>query len=260
MTLSPGLDFETKIIAKRNMAEVLRRDLAWLGYAPRLLNIGSNTDCYQPVERELRLTRQTVEVLQQVRHPFSIITKSAGIERDLDLLVPLAHARLAAAYITITTLDDELARKMEPRAASPQRRLRTIRTLAERGVPVGVSVAPQIPFVNEDMEQVLQAAWDAAFYTVIRLLWELSPLFRQWLDLHYPQCAARIMSRIQEMRGGRDYDSDFASRMKGSCLWAGLIRQRFEKTCQRLGFNRERVELDLSQFRPALARGQSEMF
>ena len=264
LNLSPGLDFETKIIAKRNIAEVLRRDLAKPGYVPRLLNIGSATDCYQPVERELRLTRQTIEVLQQVRHPFSIITKSAGIERDLDLLVPLANARLAAAYITITTLDGELARKMEPRAASPERRLRTIRTLAERGVPVGVSVAPQIPFVNDDMEQVLEAAWDAgarsAFYTVIRLPWELAPLFRQWLDLHYPQRAARIMARIQEMRGGKDYDSDFASRMKGSGLWADLIRQRFEKTCLRLGFNRERVELDLNQFRPALGHGQSEMF
>ena len=272
LNLSPGLDFETKIIAKRNIAEVLRRDLAKPGYVPRLLNIGSNTDCYQPVERELRLTRQTIEVLQQVRHPFSIITKSAGIERDLDLLVPLATARLAAAYITITTLDGELARKMEPRAASPQRRLRTIRTLAEHGVPVGVSVAPQIPFVNDDMEQVLEAAWEAgarsAFYTVIRLPWELAPLFRQWLDLHYPQRAARIMARIQEIceldddarHRGKVYNSDFASRMKGSGLWADLIRQRFEKTCHRLGFNRERVELDLSQFRPALAHGQSEMF
>lgn len=264
LNLSPGLDFETKIIAKRNIAEVLRRDLAKPSYVPRLLNIGSATDCYQPVERELLLTRQTIEVLQQVRHPFSIITKSAGIERDLDLLVPLADARLAAAYITITTLDSELARKMEPRAASPQRRLRTIRTLAERGVPVGVSVAPQIPFVNDDMEQVLEAAWDAgarsAFYTVIRLPWELAPLFRQWLDLHYPQRAARIMSRIQEMRGGKDYDSDFASRMKGSGLWADLIRQRFEKTCHRLGFNRERVELDLSQFRPVSCVGQHTLF
>ncbi len=153
LNLSPGLDFETKIIAKRNMAEVLQRDLAKPSYVPRLLNIGSATDCYQPIERELRLTRQTIEVLQQVRHPFSIITKSAGIERDLDLLVPLADARLAAAYITITTLDGELARKMEPRAASPQRRLRTIRTLADHGVPVGVSVAPQIPFVNDDMKE-----------------------------------------------------------------------------------------------------------
>ncbi len=264
LNLSPGLDFETKIIAKRNIAEVLRRDLAKPSYVPRLLNIGSNTDCYQPVERELRLTRQTIEVLQQARHPFSIITKSAGIERDLDLLVPLANERLAAAYITITTLDGELARKMEPRAASPLRRLRTIRTLADHGVPVGVSVAPQIPFVNDDMEQVLEAAWDAgarsAFYTVIRLPWELAPLFRQWLDLHYPQRAARIMARIQEMRGGKDYDSDFASRMKGSGLWADLIRQRFEKTCHRLGFNRTRVELDLSQFRPVSCNAQRTLF
>ena len=264
LNLSPGLDFETKIIAKQNIARILRSDLDKPGYVARLLNIGSATDCYQPVERELRLTRQVIEVLQQVRHPFSVITKSAGIERDLDLLVPLAEARLAAAYITITTLDGHLARIMEPRAASPERRLRTIRTLAERGVPVGVSVAPQIPFVNDDMEQVLEAAWEAgarsAFYTVVRLPWEVAPLFRQWLELHFPQRAARIMARIQEMRGAKDYDSDFASRMKGDGLWANLIRQRFEKTCRRLGFNRERIELDLSQFRPGLASGQTSLF
>ena len=221
LNLSPGLDFETKIIAKRNIAEVLRSDLVRPSYVPRLLNIGSATDCYQPVERELRLTRSVIEVLQQARHPFSIITKSASVERDLDLLAPLAAQRLAAVYVTITTLDAALARKMEPRAASPQRRLRTLRTLAAQGIPVGVSVAPQIPFVNDD-EQALDAAWDAgarsAYYTAIRLPWELAPLFRQWLDLHYPQRAARIMARIQEMRGGKDYDSDFASRMKGQGL------------------------------------------
>ena len=264
LNLSPGLDFETKIIAKQNIARILRSDLDKPGYVARLLNIGSATDCYQPVERELRLTRQVIEVLQQVRHPFSVITKSAGIERDLDLLVPLAETRLAAAYITITTLDGHLARIMEPRAASPERRLRTIRTLAERGVPVGVSVAPQIPFVNDDMEQVLEAAWNAgarsAFYTVVRLPWEVAPLFRQWLELHFPQRAARIMARIQEMRGGKDYDSNFASRMKGDGLWANLIRQRFEKTCRRLGFNRERVDLDLTQFRPGLVSGQASLF
>ncbi|MES2942465.1 MAG: radical SAM protein, partial [Pseudomonadota bacterium] len=264
LNLSPGLDFESKIIAKRNIAEVLRADLAKPRYVPRLLNIGSNTDCYQPVERELRLTRAVIEVLQQLEHPFSIITKSSGVERDIDLLAPLAQQKLAAVYVTITTLDGELARKMEPRAASPQRRLRTIRTLAEHGIPVGVSVAPQIPFVNEDMEQVLEAAWQAgarsAFYTVIRLPWELAPLFRQWLELHYPQRAARIMARIQDMRGGKDYDSDFASRMKGQGIWAELIRQRFEKTCNKLGFNRQRVELDLSRFRPIADRNQTELF
>ena len=264
LNLSPGLDFETKIIAKRDIAEVLRDDLAKPKYIPRLLNIGSATDCYQPMERELRLTRSVIEVLQHARHPFSVITKSSGIERDLDLLVPLSKAGLAAAYITITTLDGELARKLEPRAASPQRRLRTIRALAQSGVPVGVSVAPQIPFVNDDMEHVLEAAWEAgarsAFYTVIRLPWEVAPLFRQWLDLHFPQRAARIMARIAEMRGGKDYVSDFASRMKGHGLWADLIRQRFEKTCNRLGFNRQRVELDLSQFRPAAPIGQGQLF
>lgn len=264
LNLSPGLDFETKIIANRNIAEVLRADLAKTKYVPRLLNIGSATDCYQPLERELRLTRSVIEVLQEVHHPFSIITKSSGVERDVDLLAPLAREKLAAVYVTITTLDGELARRMEPRAASPDRRLRTIRTMAAHGIPVGVSVAPQIPFVNDDLEQVLEAAWKAgartAFYTVIRLPWEVAPLFRQWLDLNYPQRASRIMARIQEMRGGKDYDSDFASRMKGHGVWAELIKQRFEKTCDRLGFNRERVELDLSRFRPSALNGQCSLF
>lgn len=264
LNLSPGLDFETKIIAKRNIAAVLRADLGKRSYVPKLLNIGSATDCYQPVERELRLTRGVIEVLQEARHPFSLVTKSSGVERDLDLIVPMAADRLAAVYVTITTLDGELARKLEPRAAAPHRRLRTIERLAAEGVPVGVSVAPQIPFVNDDMEQVLTAAWQAgartAFYTVIRLPWEVAPIFKEWLELHYPQRASRIMARIHEMRGGKDYDSDFASRMKGAGLWADLIRQRFEKTCSRLGFNRQRIELDLSQFRPPGAAGQGSLF
>ncbi|WP_341914827.1 PA0069 family radical SAM protein [Polaromonas sp. YR568] len=254
LNLSPGLDFETKIIAKRNIAAMLRADLGKRSYVPKLINIGSATDCYQPVERELRLTRGLIELMQEVRHPLALVTKSSGVERDLDLLTPMAAQHLAAVYVTITTLDGELARKLEPRAAAPHRRLRTIRALADAGVPVGVSVAPQIPFVNDDMEQVLQAAFEAgartAFYTVVRLPWEVAPLFKQWLELHYPQRAARIMARIQEMRGGKDYDSDFASRMKGSGLWADLIKQRFEKTCHRLGLNRQRTELDFSQFRP----------
>ena len=262
--LSPGLDFETVIIAKRNIAAVLRSELARASYTPKLLNIGSATDCYQPVERELKLTRSVIEVLRDARHPFSLITKSSGVERDLDLIAPMAATGLAAVYVTITTLDGELARKLEPRAASPQRRLRTIRTLHEAGVPVGVSVAPQIPFLNEDMEQVLEAAAQAgaqsAFYTVMRLPWELNELFQQWLDLHYPQRAARIMARIREMRGGQDYNSNFATRMKGSGLWADLIHQRFTKACARLGLNRERVELDLMRFRSGLAAGQGSLF
>ena len=164
----------------------------------------------------------------------------------------------------MTTLDGGIARTLEPRAAAPQRRLRTIRALAEAGVPVGVSVAPQIPFITEDMEQVLAAAWDAgarsAFYTVLRLPWEVAPLFREWLALHFPDRAERVMARVQDMRGGRDYDSDFATRMKGSGIWAELIRQRFEKACARLGFNRVRAEMDLSQFRRPSLDGQQALF
>ena len=272
LNLSPGLDFETQIIAKHNIAEVLRAELARPGHVPRMLNIGSATDCYQPAERELRLTRGVIEVLRDARNPFSLITKSSGVERDLDLLAPLAAQRLAAVYVTITTLDAVLARRLEPRAAAPHRRLRTIRALADAGVPVGVSVAPQIPFITEDMEQVLAAAHDAgarsAFYTVIRLPWELDALFREWLALHYPDRAARVMARVQDLhnlsnaqRGaGKTYDSNYITRMKGSGLWADLLRQRFATTCRKLGLNRERVELDLTQFRPGLAQGQGSLF
>ena len=272
LNFSPGLDFETQIIAKRNIADVLRRELCAPRYVPKLINIGSNTDCYQPVERELRLTRAVIEVLRDARHPFSLITKSSSVERDLDLLAPLAAQKLCAVYITVTTLDAQLARCLEPRAAAPHRRLRTIRTLVEAGVPVGVSVAPQIPFLNEDMEQVLEAARDAgarsAFYTVLRLPWELDGLFQEWLQVHYPQRAARVMARVRDLHGldaaqrsaGKSYDSNFATRMKGSGLWADLLRQRFAGACRRLGLNRDRVELDLSQFRPGLARGQDSLF
>ena len=264
LNLSPGLDFETKIIAKSNLAEMLAHELQARSYVPRQIAIGTVTDAYQPVERELRITRGVIELLHRCHHPFGIVTKGSGVERDLDLIAPMAAKKLAAVYVTITTLDGALARKLEPRAAAPHRRLRTIRTLTDAGVPVGVSVAPQIPFVNEDMEQVLEAAYEAgarsAFYTVLRLPWELNPLFQQWLDLHYPQRAARVMARIREMRGGKDYDADFATRMKGSGIWAQLIGQRFQKACSRLGFNRERIELDLSQFRPSLIAGQENLF
>ncbi|MDP9902227.1 PA0069 family radical SAM protein [Variovorax ginsengisoli] len=264
LNLSPGLDFETQLIAKRNIAEVLRAEIGKKNYRPSHIAIGTATDCYQPIERELRLTRSVIEVLKEARHPFGLVTKSSAVEQDLDLIVPMAADRLAAVYVTITTLDAELSRKLEPRAAAPHRRLRTLRTLADAGVPVGVSVAPQIPFVNEDMEQVLEAAWDAgarcAFYTVVRLPWEVAPLFKEWLELHYPQRADRIMARIRDMRGGKDYDADFATRMKGSGLWADLIRQRFEKATNRIGFNRQRIALDLGAFSPPGAPGQGSLF
>jgi DNA repair photolyase len=264
LNLSPGLDFETKIIAKRNIAEVLRSELAKPGHRPDAIGLGTVTDAYQPVERELRLTRALLEVLHEAQHPLAIITKSSGVERDLDLLAPMAAQRLATVYITITTLDPALARTLEPRAAAPHRRLRTIRTLVEAGIPVGVSVSPQIPFINEDMEQVLAAAREAgadrAFYQVVRLPWEVAPLFREWLQVHHPLRAERVMARIQDMRGGQDYDGDFATRMRGQGIWADLIHQRFEKACHRLGLNRERHTLDGSLFRPPGAAGQMALF
>ena len=262
--LSPGLDFETQIIAKTNLAEVLARELRAKSYVPKLIALGTVTDGYQPIERDLKITRSLLQVLHDCHHPVAIVTKGSGVERDLDLLAPMVARNLAAVYITITSLDGELCRKLEPRAAAPHRRLRTIRTLANAGIPVGVSVAPQIPFINDDMEQVLQAAWEAgartAFYTVLRLPWELNPLFQEWLGLHYPQRAARVMARVREMRGGKDYDSEWGQRMKGSGLWADLIKQRFEKACARLGLNRQRVELDVGQFKPGLLGGQGSLF
>ncbi len=264
LNLSPGLDFETKIIAKRNTVALLREELGRRSYRPELIAIGTATDCYQPVERELRLTRGVIEVLHETNHPFGLVTKSSGVERDLDLIAPMAAKGLAAVYVTITTLDADLARTLEPRAAAPHRRLRVLRTLAEHGVPCGVSLAPQIPFLNDDMEQVLEAAWEAgareAFYHVLRLPWEVAPLFRQWLQTHYPQRAQRVMHRIQEMRGGKDYDSDFATRMKGSGTWAALLKQRFDKTAARLGFNAKKIDFRNDLFRPPSPPGQGALF
>jgi len=264
LDLSPGIDFETRIVAKVNAAERLREAFAHKNYRPKMLNLGSITDAYQPVERRLRITRAVVEVLAEHRHAFSVITKSALVERDLDLIAPMAGERLAAVYVSITTLEPALARVMEPRAASPQRRLRCIETLARAGVPVGVSVSPVIPFLNEpEIERVLDAAATAgasrAFSVVLRLPWEVNPLFQQWLQQHFPERAARIMARVREMRGGRDNDARFGSRMRGEGIWATLLRQRFDKACARLGLNRERIELDLTAFRPPPA-AQASLF
>jgi DNA repair photolyase len=268
LDMSPGLDFETRIVAKINAAERLRAALSSPGYEPKLLNIGSATDAYQPVERRLRITRSLIAVLSECSHPFSLVTKSAGVERDLDLIVPMADRRLAAIYVSVTSLDPALSRILEPRAASPARRLQTIKTLAEAGVPVGVSVSPIIPFINEpELERILEAAASAgassAFSVVLRLPWEVNPLFQQWLEQHYPERAARVMARVREMRGGRDYDARFGTRMQGEGVWAQLLAQRFQKSAARLGLNRTRVELDLSQFRrPGRASntGQQDLF
>jgi DNA repair photolyase len=268
LDMSPGLDFETRIIAKVNAAEKLREAFASPSYQPLMLNIGSATDAYQPIERKLGITRSLIELMSECRHPFSMVTKSSGIERDLDLVAPMAAQRLVAIYLSITSLDPQLARILEPRAAAPHRRLRTIEALAKAGVPVGVSVSPIIPFINEpELERILEAAANAgatsAFSIVLRLPWEVNPIFQRWLDEHFPDRAARVMARIREMRGGKDYDSRFGARMKGEGVWAQLLQQRFEKAAARWGFNRTRVELDLTQFRPprrARDDAQAELF
>lgn len=259
--LSPGLDFESRLFAKVNAADLLRRELARPSYVPEHIAIGVNTDAYQPCERELRLTRQVLEVLHECQHPVGLITKSSLIERDIDLLAPMAEKHLACAAITITTLDPEISRTLEPRAAAPARRLRAIRTLSEAGIPVSVSVAPIIPFVTEpEIEKILEAAHDAgavsAHYVVLRLPWEVNPLFQEWLEAHFPDRAQRVMNRVREMRGGKDYDSDFSKRMHGEGVWADLIRQRVTKTVERLGMSGGLSgrfgRLDASQFRRPL--------
>jgi DNA repair photolyase len=240
--LSPGLDFESRIFAKVNAPELLRRELAKASYVPEPIALGVNTDAYQPCERERQLTRRVLEVLHECDHPVGLITKSSLIERDIDLLAPMAARHLASVAITLTTLDPAISRTLEPRAAAPARRLRTIRALTDAGIPVGVSIAPIIPFVTEpEIEQLLEAVRDAgainAHYVVLRLPWEVNPLFQQWLEAHFPERAQRVMNRVREMRGGKDYDSSFGARMHGEGVWADLIRQRFEKAVHRLGLH-----------------------
>ena len=258
--LSPGLDFESRIYAKVNAPELLRRELAKPSYVAEPIAVGVNTDAYQPCERERQLTRRVLEVLHECEHPVALITKSSLIERDIDILAPMAARRLAAVAVTVTTLDPVIARTLEPRAATPARRLRTIRTLTEAGIPVGVSIAPIIPFVTEpEIEQLLEAVRDAgaihAHYVVLRLPWEVSPLFQQWLEAHFPERAQRVMNRVREMRGGKDYDRAFGTRMRGEGVWADLIRQRFEKAVHRLGLHGKGgrfKQLDCTQFRRPL--------
>ncbi|WP_296224428.1 PA0069 family radical SAM protein [Ralstonia sp. UBA689] len=258
LELSPGLDFETKLFAKTNAAEVLRETLAKPGYRCEAIALGVNTDAYQPIERELRVTRDVLQVLHDCDHPVGLITKSSLIERDIDLLAPMATKNLVVAAVTITTLDADLARKLEPRAATPSRRLRTIRTLAQAGIPVGVSVAPMIPFVTDDhMEQILEASREAgatyASYIVLRLPNELNAVFQDWLMAHLPDRAQRVMNRIRDLHGGQDYKADFTTRMRGTGIWADLLRQRFYKCADKFGFSYHRYNelvLDTSQFKP----------
>ena len=256
LNLSPGLDFETKLRAKSNLAEVLRHELARPSYSVSPINIGSNTDPYQPIERRWKLTRAALEVLAECHHPCTIVTKNAMVERDLDILAAMAREKLVQVFVSVNSLDNHLAAKLEPRASAPHRRIKAIRTLAEAGVPVGVLVAPIIPALNDrDLEAVMEQAADAgarcAGYTTLRLPYELKALFREWLALHAPQRAAHVMSLVQQMNGGRDYDSDFATRMRGQGVFAELIRRRFDVACRKHGFGRAReLWLDTTKFVP----------
>ena len=256
LDLSPGLDFETKLFAKPNAAELLRAELARPGYVCTPIALGSNTDPYQPIEREWKITRSVLEVLAACGHPLTITTKGALIVRDLDLLGSLAARKLVRVFVSIAMLDRALARKLDPRAAAPQRRLEIVRALADAGVPVGVNVAPIIPqLTDRELESILEAAAAAgathAHYTLLRLLREVAPLFRAWLDEHHPLRAAHVMSIVRDIRGGRDNDPRFGARMHGEGPFAELIRRRFAIACKRLGLNAERdAPLDTSRFRP----------
>ena len=270
LELSPGLDFETKLFAKTNAAELLRAELSKPGYAPSPIAIGANTDCYQPIERKFGITRQIVEILAECEHPFTMVTKSALVERDLDLLAPMAKKNLVKVFVSIGSLDRALARKLEPRAASPQRRMDVLRNLAQAGVPCGVMVAALIPGLNDKtLEEVLEAASAAgaaeAAYVIMRLPNELKELFKEWLAAHYPERAGHVISIVRQMRGGRDNDPRFGSRMTGTGLFAELIEKRFDLACGRFGLNdhgagRKPPSLDCRRFRPPSAAGQLSLF
>ena len=266
LDLSPGLDFETKLFAKPNAAALLRGELAARGYRCEPIALGANTDPYQPIEREWKITRSVLEVLAACDHPLTITTKGVLIERDLDLLAPMAARGLVRVFVSIAMLDRELARKLDPRAPAPHRRLQMIRSLRDAGVPVGVNVAPVIPqLTDRDLEAILEAAAAAgarhAGWTMLRLPLEVAPLFRDWLATHYPLRAAHVMSLVRQIRGGRDNESRFGVRMGGQGEFADLIRRRFVLACKRLGLNADRdVPLDTSRFRPPGASTQGRLF
>jgi DNA repair photolyase len=262
MGLSSGIDFETKLFYKADAGKVLEEELAKPGYVCKPITIGANTDPYQPIERQMQVTRAVLEVLARTRHPASIITKSAMVLRDLDLLVDMARDNLMSVALSITTLSPETKRVLEPRTASPQARLRALRELNAAGVPTGVMVAPIIPAITDhEIEAILEAAaaggarW--AGYTLVRLPYEINDLFRDWLTEHFPDRAAHVMSLIRDMRGGRDYNSKFGERMRGTGPIAELLRGRFKMACKRLGLNSGSREMpDRTQlFRPPVMPG-----
>ena len=266
MGLSSGLDFETKLFYKQDAAKVLEEELSHPRYVCKPIMLGSNTDPYQPVERRLQVTRSILTVLAKCRHPVSIVTKGVLIARDVDLLSQLASQNLASVVVSLTTLDAEVKRTLEPRAASPQARLKVIRQLVAAGVPTGVLVAPVVPAITDhEMERILEAAKEAgasgAAYVLLRLPYEVKDLFREWLTQHYPQRASHVMSLVRDARGGRDNDPNFGTRMRGTGAYAELLRSRFKVATRRLGLDSPRhVALSRTLFqRPGPAGSQLQL-
>ncbi len=262
--LSPGLDFESRLFAKPNAATLLRAELGKPGYVVAPMALGTNTDPYQPIETDWRITRDVIAVLAETDHPLGITTKSDRVVRDLDLLAPMAAKGLASVTLSITSLDPKIAATLEPRAPTPERRLTAVRRLADAGVPVHVSIAPVIPAITDhEIEHLVERAAEAGargvFFLPVRLPWEVAPLFRAWLDEHFPDRASKVMATIQSLRGGRDNDSNFFTRMQGQGPWAELMRTRFAIAIRKHGLNRERIPLRRDLFRPP--RGpQGELF
>ncbi|WP_128892763.1 PA0069 family radical SAM protein [Erythrobacter sp. HKB08] len=259
--LSPGLDFETRLFAKPNAAELLRETLAKRKYRPRPIAMGTNTDPYQPIERDYRITRQVLEVCLDTRHPVTITTKSDRVLDDIDLLAEMAKLRLVAVAISVTSLDPRLSGKLEPRAAAPAKRLAALGRLVEAGIPSHCSVAPVIPAITDEfMEEIVQRAAalgvDSVGWIPLRLPHEVSPLFREWLDVHYPERASKVMSIVRSIRSGKDNDPNFFSRLKPTGVWAELFRARFRLACKRAGIGKAKFELDCTKFRPPAVSGQ----
>ena len=254
MGLSPGLDFESKLFAKANAPELLRAELLATSSSHRTIALGANTDCYQPIERERRIRRRILEVLAEFNHPVGIVTKSALVTRDIDILAPMAAKGLVKVALSVTTLDHKLSRAMEPRAATPMKRLEAIEKLSAAGIPAVVMVAPIIPAVNDsEIEAILKAAYAAgareAGYVMLRLPLEVRDVFKDWLEAALPDRAARVMSLVKSVRDGKEYDSTFGRRQTGTGPYAWAIGRRFELACQRLGFNRSRLKLSVDHFK-----------
>src|SRR5215218_8301055 len=253
--LSPGLDFESKLFAKPDAPKLLERELSASNYEPRTIAIGTNTDPYQPIERQYEIMRGILEVLDRAGHPVGIVTKSALILRDLDILSRMAKRNLVKVALSVTTLDSHLARVMEPRAATPSRRLETLRRLAAAGVPTSVMVAPVVPAINDDeIERILDAAKlagvEGAGYVLLRLPLEVRDLFREWLQTNFPDRERHVFKLIRDTRGGKDYESTWGKRMKGSGPYAWMIGRRFENACEKLGLNKEKTTLTTEHFQP----------